>query len=145
MTEVAFHFGAPDKLGYAGRLLRKATAAGARLWVLGEDAQIQALDSSLWSLSATSFLAHCKQDAASGVQKRSNVVLVSDLTDNPEGFQVLVNLSTEMPHGFDRFDRVIEVVSTDDEDRQHARLRWKRYTGLGYSIQRHDLNLRPSA
>ena len=32
MTEVAFHFNAPDKLGYACRLLRKAVATGARWW-----------------------------------------------------------------------------------------------------------------
>ena len=31
MTEIAFHFNAPDKLAYACRLLRKAVASGARV------------------------------------------------------------------------------------------------------------------
>ena len=35
MTEVAFHFNAPDKLGYACRLLRKAVGTGARVLDLG--------------------------------------------------------------------------------------------------------------
>jgi DNA polymerase-3 subunit chi len=37
---------------------------------------------------------------------------------------------------------VIEVVSTDDDDKDSARNRWKAYTQLGYAISRHDLNLR---
>ena len=32
MTEVDFHFNAPDKLGYACRLLRKAVANGRARW-----------------------------------------------------------------------------------------------------------------
>ena len=33
MTEVTFHFNAPDKLGYACRLLRKAVGKGANVIV----------------------------------------------------------------------------------------------------------------
>jgi DNA polymerase-3 subunit chi len=47
-----------------------------------------------------------------------------------------------MPEGFDVFDRVIEVVSVDEEDRATARLRWKQYVQQGYAIQRHDLKLK---
>ena len=32
MTEVAFHFNAPDKLGYACRLLRKAVGQRRARW-----------------------------------------------------------------------------------------------------------------
>ena len=35
MTEVAFHFNAPDPVAYACRLLRKAVSNGARMVVLG--------------------------------------------------------------------------------------------------------------
>jgi DNA polymerase-3 subunit chi len=47
-----------------------------------------------------------------------------------------------MPSGFEVYTRVIEVVSTDDDDKDSARNRWKAYTQLGYAISRHDLNLR---
>ena len=36
MTEVSFHFNAPDKVAYACRLLRKAMNGGARVVVAGE-------------------------------------------------------------------------------------------------------------
>ena len=36
MTEVTFHFNAPDKTGYACRLLRKAVGTGAKVVVTGD-------------------------------------------------------------------------------------------------------------
>lgn len=145
MTEVAFHFGAPDKVRYAERLLRKATRAGSRLWVLAPEAHAALLDASLWGVAPTAFIPHCLDQAPASVRQRSAVVLAHDVHAVPEGMQVLVNLTDTMPEGFERFSRVIEVVSTEESDRQSARERWKQYTRLGYSIQRHDLQLRADA
>jgi len=50
-----------------------------------------------------------------------------------------------VPEGFERFERLIEVVSQDDGDRQRARARWKHYADRGYAIQRHDLAQREGA
>ena len=58
MTEVAFHFNAPDKLAYACRLLRKASGAGARVAVTAEAELLQRLDTALWTFSALDFVAH---------------------------------------------------------------------------------------
>ncbi|MNT87674.1 DNA polymerase III subunit chi [compost metagenome] len=45
-----------------------------------------------------------------------------------------------MPDDFAQFERVIEVVSADDDnDRQLARQRWRDYTAQGYAIERRDL------
>jgi DNA polymerase-3 subunit chi len=53
---------------------------------------------------------------------------------------VLVNLGDEVPGGFDRFKRLIEVVSSDDHGKAQARLRWKHYKSLGYELLQHDLS-----
>ena len=53
VTDVAFHFGAPDKVAYAVRLLRKAVGTGARVLVVAEGAQLSELDAALWASSAT--------------------------------------------------------------------------------------------
>ncbi len=143
MTEIAFHFGAPDKRGYALRLIRKAVGSGAKLWVLGEGPLLQELDSALWSLTETEFLTHCLVDAPEDILSRSSVVLVpAHVQQSRPEFPILVNLSSQMPSGFEVYTRVIEVVSTDEEDKDSARNRWKAYTQLGYAISRHDLNLR---
>jgi len=143
VTEIAFHFGAPDKRGYALRLIRKALGSGAKLWVMGDGPLLQELDSALWSLTETEFLTHCLVDAPKDILLRSSVVLVpAHVQHSHPKFPILVNLSTQMPSGFEVYKRVIEVVSTDDDDKDSARNRWKAYTQLGYAISRHDLNLR---
>lgn len=142
MTEVAFHFGAPDRLAYVCRLLRKAVGSGARVVVLADPDGVQQIDADLWALSATDFVAHCTSGAESSVQNRSPVVLVSDLAQATGPRQVLLNLAESVPEGFDQFERLIEVVSKDGADRDPARRRWKQYTERGYTITRHDLALK---
>ena len=145
MTAVAFHFNAPDKLAYACRLLRKAVAAGSQVVVTAPADALARLDALLWTFSQTDFIAHVRQPAEPGVLAASPVVLTE--APGAPGLphrQVLVNLGVEMPDGFESYERVIEVVSLDEQDRQQARTRWKRYTELGLDIDRHDLNLKGS-
>jgi DNA polymerase-3 subunit chi len=142
VTEVAFHFGAPDRLAYTCRLLRKATATGARLQVRASADTRAALDLALWNVGTTDFVTHCDAAATDAMRARSSVLLLdADAQLQPE-FPILVNLAEDVPEGFDRFARVIEIVSTDEQDRNLARQRWKHYTELGYSITRHDLKSR---
>lgn len=145
MTEVAFHFNAPDKLAYACRLLRKAVAAGSRVVVTAPADALARLDTLLWTFSQTDFVAHVRQPAEPGLLAASPVVLTETPAQALPHRQVLLNLGTQLPAGFEQYQRVIEVVSLDDEDRQQARDRWKHYTELGYTIVRHDLNLKGSS
>jgi DNA polymerase-3 subunit chi len=140
VTEVAFHFGAPDKLDYVCRLLRKATGRGAKVVVLGPSSHMHQLDARLWALSPTDFLAHSLDGGA--LQARSAVVLTTELHEGLADHGVLVNLTDSVPEGFARFERVIEVVSTDEADRSVARGRWRQYAQQGIAIQKHDLNLK---
>jgi DNA polymerase-3 subunit chi len=55
---------------------------------------------------------------------------------------VLLNLGEAIPTGFERYERLIEVVDLSDEDRSLARDRWKQYVHRGYALQRHDLKLK---
>ena len=147
MTDIAFHFNAPDKLDYACRLLRKALASGARVVVTGEGATLQALDTLLWTFSALEFLPHCRAGSPAEQLAVSPVVLAAQVEGGPAlpHHQVLLNLGSRIAAGFERFERVIEVVTLDDQDRQDARLRWKQYTDSGYSITRHDLKLKDTS
>lgn len=141
MADVAFHFGAPDKLAYACRLLRKATGSGMRVLVLGSDTILQQLDAALWAVSPTDFITHAPASASAGLPARSSVIL-GDVDARGDRPPVLVNLGDEVPEGFEQYARVIEVVSTDGADRELARERWKHYARLGIAITRHDLALK---
>jgi DNA polymerase III subunit chi len=64
------------------------------------------------------------------------------LAESPQSVphqHVLLNLGPAVPAGFERFERLIEVVTMDDEDRQSGRQRWKYYADRGYAIKREDL------
>jgi DNA polymerase-3 subunit chi len=142
MTEVAFHFNVPDKLAYACRLLRKATGKGSKIVVTGEPDLLRALDTELWTFSALEFIPHCHAaNAEAGVLAASPVVLAEAPRITPHQ-EVLVNLGGRVPEGFERFERLIEVVSLDEGDRAQARSRWKHYADRGYAITRHDIAVR---
>ena len=138
MTEIAFHFNVPDRVGYACRLLRKATGSGAKVVLIAPVDELAQLDLALWTFSATEFVPHCVLEVGGSLLSKSAVVLTSSLKDSPV-LDVLVNLSPVVPPGFDQFKRVIEVVTVDDVDRKQSRQRWKYYADAGYGITRHDI------
>lgn len=139
MTEIDFHFNTPDKVNYACRLLRKAVGArGARVVVVAPAATIDAIDLALWQLSAVDFVAHCRASAEPAVLSRSPVVLMDGDAGALPHQQVLLNLASEIPAGFERFERLIDIVTDDEEDRQSARVRWRHYADRGYAITRHQ-------
>jgi DNA polymerase-3 subunit chi len=141
MTDIAFHFNAPDKLAYACRLLRKAVGKGSHVVVTAQAGALKQLDSLLWTFSQLDFVPHAMRAGDARVVAASPVILSESTTDAPHR-QILVNLGEQVPAGFERFERVIEVVSLDEQDRQMARSRWKHYAEHGYAITRHDLNLK---
>lgn len=143
MTAIVFHFGAADRLDYARRLLRKAASRGVRTLVRAEPNTAGTLDAALWELPATSFLTHCDLQGGEGMVRRSQVLLDEGRPAGPEVAHVpsvLVNLESEVPEGSGMFERIIEIVSVEPQDRQQARVRWKQYAAMGYTITSHDLS-----
>lgn len=142
MTEVAFHFNAPDKLAYACRFARKVQRSGARLVIAAPPDVLTVLDRMLWSLAPQDFVAHCLGDADEELVHASPVLLAAGARTAPH-HEVMLNLHADVPDGFGRFDRLVEVVSAhDDADRGAARTRWRHYASRGYAITRHDLVLK---
>ena len=137
MTEIAFHFNVSDKLAYSCRLLRKAYLSGAKVVVTAGPEVLAELDQLLWSFSPTEFVPHCHVSAPANSLAATPVLLAESLTACPH-HGVLVNLGQNMPAEFERFERVIEVVTQADDDRLAARSRWKHYTDRGYAMKRHD-------
>ena len=142
MTEVTFHFNAPDKLGHACRLLRKAVASGAKVVVTGDSALLRELDVALWTFAQLEFLPHCMQGASPDAVVAASPVVLAESARTAPHQHVLLNLGSEVPEGFERFERLIEVVTVQDDDRQQGRRRWKHYADRGYAIKREDLAAR---
>jgi len=146
VTDIEFRFNLPDPVDYACRLLRKGVMqGGAQLVVTGDAATLEAIDAALWQTDPTDFVAHCRADATAEVLARSPVVLAPAPDAALPHRSVLVNLGSGVPAGFERFERLIELVARDDADRQQARARWKHYADRGYAIKTHDLGKMESA
>ena len=136
MTEIAFHVNTTDKLDYACRLLRKAWGAGSKVVVTGDPEFLRELDAALWTFSPVDFVPHC-YDAPSPVRELSPIVFAESLQSAPH-VEVLLNVGAEVPAGFERFERMIELVSSEDGDLRNGRLRWKHYASRGYAMTRYD-------
>lgn len=139
MTRIEFHFNTSERLLHTCRLVRKARAQGSRIAVTGAPVTLKQLDAELWRFQDVSFLAHCTVQDPPEIQRASPVALGPD----PHAWginEVLLNLGDEVPDGFERFARLIEIVSSDDHGRAQARLRWKHYKSLGYELLQHDLS-----
>lgn len=137
MTEVSFYTFAPDKLAVLRQLAAKAH--GQRLNVLihtDDSALADNVDRMLWANPPLSFLPHCRDSDALAAQ---TPILIGVNADRLARADVLINLDNNHPAQFSRFDRVLEIVTADEEDRANGRERYKYYQERGYAIQTHDL------
>ncbi|MDO9315488.1 MAG: DNA polymerase III subunit chi [Burkholderiaceae bacterium] len=140
MTEVQFHVNVRDRLQYTCRLLRKAVRLGARVVVTGPQAALAELDRALWVFEADEFLPHAVVGEAaslSSAQRRAPVWLVAQ-ADRGVDRPVLINLGADVASGFEAYQRLIEIVSSDDEGRDAGRRRWREYQARGYSPAKHE-------
>jgi DNA polymerase-3 subunit chi len=133
MTRVDFHSKVPDKLLYACRLIRKARTAGMKVVVYLQDAQqLSQFDQVLWTFSEQDFIPHVV--AGDELAAQTDVIMSCDANDELPHHQILVNLSTLTPDHFARFERMFEIVSTDEQDLTAGRGRYKHYQNRGYAL-----------
>ena len=140
MTEVQFHFNVPDRLGYACRLLRKATRQGVGVTVTAPPATLTRLDRSLWAFDPIEFVPHVllRGDGELPVRLRRTPIVLTPQAERGAMHRVLLHLGDEPAEGFESFERLIEIVSADPAERDAARQRWRHYAARGYEIKRHD-------
>lgn len=138
MTRIDFYFEAEDRLQVACRLSAKAAQQKLRVLIYAADgAQAQRIDKMLWTWQATGFLPHCM--TRSPLAAETPVLITYDPEDTPHN-EVLLNLHSEWPPAFSRFQRLVEIVGRDDADREAARGRFRFYRDRGYDIANHDLS-----
>lgn len=141
MTELTFHFNAPDKLEHALKVVRKGHRLGARVVLVAPPELVQAVDQGLWVHFVQDFIPHARLTGPADLIAHSPVLIATaedDLKVSPH-HEVMVSLCDDVVSGFGAFKRVIEIVSGDEADRMRARQRWKTYADRGYAIKRLDL------
>ncbi len=137
MTSIDFYFNAEDRLQVACRLAGKAVAQRKRMLIYAPEAEIASrVDRMLWTWPAIGFVPHCA--AHDPLAADTPVLIASDPQTSPD-CEVLLNLGAECPPHFERFERLLEVVSGEESERQAGRSRYRFYLERGYKIANHDL------
>lgn len=148
MSRIDFAFGAPDRLRTACEVVNKHYLSGRQLVIYAQDAPLLTrFDQFLWSFDATAFVPHV--DAADPLAAQTPILLTSQPPTAPTSNAInteqaawLINLSLECPPNAEQFERVLEIVSTDPDDVQAARQRWRQYKADGHTVLAHDISAR---
>ena len=139
MAQVEFHTGVEAPLHFACRLLRKAWRQGVAVVVTAPPPLLGTLDRELWTFEAQEFVPHLRlrpgQPLDAGL-RRTPVWLCEAEPPEPAP-PVLVNLGADLPGDPARFERIIEIVSPDADERQRARQRWRGYEARGWPLKHH--------
>jgi DNA polymerase-3 subunit chi len=137
VTKVDFYTGSTDKLRTACQLSHKAMQNGLRVLLHTPDKTVtDALDKLLWHYPATAFIPHCRSHEAAASEMP--VVLGHQEEPFPHS-ELLISLHTACLPFFSRFERLIEIVSQDEEDACLGRERFKFYKDRGYEMRHFDL------
>jgi len=150
LAKVDFHSQVGDKLSYTCRLARKIFSVAPALQpikhvvIVGPDMMLKALDLQLWTFSAEEFIPHAWCDEECAVF--TPFLLASEFDEKIFSHlphqDVLINLGqtflTPIEVITKRFDRIIEVVSLEEQDLLAGRERYKRYRTMDVELTNYD-------
>ncbi len=122
----------------ACRLAEKAYQLGHRVYIHAESSDLaRRLDDLLWTFRAGSFVPHALFPCdASHVPP----VLIGHNDAPADSHDVLINLATEVPTFFSRYERVAEVIDQDEQRKRAGRERFRFYRDRGYALETHPLS-----
>ena len=137
MTEVLFYTHVDNKLQTACQLSAKALSRQMKVLILTSTAELtDRISKMLWTAPSIGFYPHCRAgDRLAPVTP----IIVDHLSETLVHHEVLINLSEETPAFFSRFQRLVEIVSNEQADREAARARFRFYRDRGYEIRTHPL------
>jgi DNA polymerase III subunit chi len=140
MTQVDFYFNAADLFQITQRLIAKALKAkpNATVVVAGDAHWLTGLNAHLWAYDATSFVPHVF--ANDPLAAKTPVLLTTGGEILPHShYGLLVNCGSAVPEHFARFERLIELVASDEASVLAGRERFKFYKQRGYPMSHLDL------
>jgi DNA polymerase-3 subunit chi len=137
MTRIDFYFNADSKLHVACQLAAKALQQRLHVFIYApEESVARGIDRTLWTFQAISFIPHCM--AFDALAQQTPVLIARDAGAATYD-ELILNLHSETPPSFSRFQRLVEIVGAQEDDRQAARARFRFYRDRGYEIFSHDL------
>jgi len=124
-----------DPLLLVCELAKRAFDSGQPALILARSIdQAEQLDEKLWEFDADAFVPH--QIAGDDDDAITPVLIVSPETSTADR-PLVINLREDCAPGL--FERVLEVVPADENERLGTRNRWKTYKAAGFDVAKHDM------
>ncbi len=124
-----------DPLLLVCELARRAFDSGQPALILTRSFdEAEALDEKLWEFDEAAFVPH--QIAGDDDDAITPVLIVPPGTATPDR-TLVINLREDCAPGL--FERVLEVVPADENERAGSRKRWTTYKAAGFELAKHDM------
>ena len=138
MTQVHFLHGAQDRIQAAAAWIGEAWNRRTPVTVFAPQRDLaDRLDRQLWIAPALGFIPHCRQHSPLAEE---TPIVITDSLDPNQPHHCLLNLSDEIPPEFQRFETLVEIVSTEDHVRTQARERVRHYKEMNCPVQFEDIS-----
>ena len=125
-------------LQFTCRLLEKAYLKGHHIVLLCEDEQQAALmDECLWTFSSTSFVPH--QRVVDNAPCTAPIQIHTDETALQIA-DILLNLSTNIPVNCHQFNRILEIVAGNEDEKKISRTHYRAYKAQNMKITTHNID-----
>ena len=117
---------------YICRIIEKAYNNGLKIYIYTTSQnEAENFDKQLWTFKDISFITHeiYTKDNNTDIQILIGCTEPPDIQDD-----ILINLTSEVPPFHKQFDRIIEVVSNDENLKASGRSRFQSYKNMGYKM-----------
>lgn len=133
MTNIKFFFNVESKIDLVFSLLpERLNKKRTSLIYCSNDIQLNHLSDKLWGDSSDSFFPH----------EENNHHNLNKITLSNKSIEwmddTIINISSQMVDGFNRYLNLFEIVSIEEEDKKLARIRFQYFKDCGYNIQSID-------
>ena len=139
MSRVDFYI-LPENSGrdrFACSIANKAWQSGNNVYIHTHSKQTAiSLDDLLWTFQDISFIPHALADQS---ETPDTPVIIGWQAQAPDNFNVMINLTADIPAIAGRFARIVEIVAGSEEERAVARNRYRGYRDSGHEIHNHDI------
>ena len=141
MTRIDFYVISANASGnrflLACRVADKARRAGHRVVIhTSSEDEARHMDRLLWTFNEQGFVPHARLGAG---EPELNPIQIGDAATAAAEHDVRINLDTDVPTFFSRFERLAECVDNDEASRSASRARYRFYRDRGYPLEMHEI------
>ena len=126
-----------DRFFLSCRITQKAWHQKHRVMIqTSSEQEAMHMNKLLWTFHDQSFIPH---ELLPRADLKTTPVIIGWSGDAAEECDVLINLATEIPPFFSRFERLVEIVDKDPAQKQVSRDHYRYYQERGYPLTNHKL------